>query len=85
MPREHSELGGPDRSFEWVRAPVEGAASMDTAGREHWEVAMGTLASGGPGADTSASAWGWSLWKSFVRQTDGKDTPSERLLWFSLE
>lgn len=54
MPREHSELGGPDRSFEWVWAQVEGAASMDTAGGEHWEVEMGTLASEGPWADSSS-------------------------------
>lgn len=50
--------GGPNRSLEWIQAQVEGTASMDTAGGEHWEVEMGTLASEGHWADTSSLSLG---------------------------
>lgn len=41
MPGMHSDLlGTADRSLAWIQARVEGGASMDTAGRKHWEVKM---------------------------------------------
>ena len=39
MPGMHSDLlGTADRSLAWIQAQVEGGASVDTAGREYWEV-----------------------------------------------
>lgn len=39
MPGMHSDLRGTaDKSLAWIQARVEGGASVDTAGREYWEV-----------------------------------------------
>ena len=52
MPGKHSELVGAERSLKWIRAQVEqGGGSMDTAGREHWEVEVRTGAAESPWAD----------------------------------
>ena len=88
MPGMHSDLlGTADRSLAWIQAQVESGASVDTAGREFWEVKVevkmhrlggrkgGEVGIRRPlGLLAPSSAWGWSMWRNLrFWQQDSED------------